>query len=285
MKSSAVVATEDERVTRTQRIAFTLALTIGNHSIHLRDRLLGRIPRHPAQIPGLALTPLTFLSGRNLLDAGYAAPDNRPVRAAVLICHGIGEVVSQWVPIQQLLAARGVASLVFDYSGYGRSTGHPTPEQLEQDAIASFSKLREIAPCPISLLGFSLGTGIVPAILDRVAAHRLVLCASFTGFRAATRCVGIPPFLFPLVPPIWNSEQTLRTAMHRVLLVHSTCDRLFPITMAEELAACCGPRAHLHVVDGIRHNEPFYKPTQAYWNPVAEFLTAPDLDIGPCERS
>lgn len=279
------VAASTQPVTRAQRIAFTLALTIGSRAIHLRDRVLGRIPSRTLQSPGLVLTSLTIPSGRNRLDAIYAAPGSVPARAAVLICHGIGEVVSQWVPIQVLLAAHGVASLVFDYSGYGRSTGRPTPAQLEHDAIASFTHMRDLTSLPISLLGFSLGTGIVPAILDRVAAHRLVLCESFTSFRAATRRVGIPSFLSLLIPPIWDSRQTLRSAAHRVLLVHSTGDRLFPIAMARELVACCGQRAHLQIVEGLGHNEPFYKPTRAYWDPIAEFITAPDSDSASVKLS
>lgn len=263
-----------EHITPIQRTAFTVSLMVGSRAIYLRDRLLGRIPSGLAQVRGLALTPLVIQSGSNRLDALYAAPDGPPARATVLICHGIGEVVTQWVPIQRILAAHGVASLVFDYSGYGRSTGRPTPAQLELDAVAAFAQLRELAPGLISVLGFSLGSGIVPAILDRVAPHRLVLCASFTSFRAAACRVGVPSFLFALVPPLWDSAQALRSSAQRVMLVHSTSDRLFPAAMASELAACCGSRARLHIVEGLRHNEPFYKPTAAYWDPIAEFLAA-----------
>jgi alpha-beta hydrolase superfamily lysophospholipase len=255
-----------------QRAAFALALTVGSRAIQVRDRTLGRIPRRSTQAPGLTLTPLAIRSGRNVLDAVFAAPAGEPARATVLICHGIGEIVPQWVPIQRLLASRGVASLVFDYSGYGRSTGWPAPAQLEDDAVAAFGRLQELADGPVSLLGFSLGTGVVPAILHRVPAHRLVLCAAFTSFRAAARSVGIPGFLSALVPPVWDSERTLRSAPHRVLLVHSTRDRLFRVAMAEQLAACCGERAILRIVDGMRHNEPFYKATTAYWDPIADFL-------------
>lgn len=261
-----------EHVTPIQRNAFTLTLMVASRAIYLRDRFLGRIPRRSVQVPGFAFTPLIIRSGTNQLDAVYAAPDGKPTRAAVLICHGIGEVVSQWAPIQGLLGTRGVASLVFDYSGYGRSTGRPTPAQIELDAVAAFAELRDLAPGPISVLGFSLGSGIVPAILDRVPAHRIVLCASFTSFRAAARRVGVPSFLFALVPPLWDSAQTLRSSGQHVMFVHSTGDRLFPAAMASELAACCGPRARLHIVEGLRHNEPFYKPTAAYWDPIAEFL-------------
>ncbi len=265
--------TSFEPVTSTQRVAFTLALAASSRAIYLRDWMLGRI-RQPKRQVGVELTPLSIESGRNRLQAAFVAPANGPAKAAVLICHGIGEVVQQWVPIQQMLAARGVASLVFDYSGYGRSTGWPTPAQLEQDAIAAHGQLSARTPGPISLLGFSLGTGVVPAILDRVAAHRLVLCAGFTSFRAAARCVGVPLSLARFVPPVWNAQSALQAATQPVFIVHSTHDRLFPVSMGETLASWCGARARLRIVEGLRHNEPFYKPTIDYWEPIAEFLAA-----------
>lgn len=264
-----------EPVTQVQRIAFTLALAGGSRVIQLRDRLFGRIPRRPARATGLTFTSIAITSGRNRLDAVFALPECGSVRATVLICHGIGEVVTQWMPIQRLLAARGVASLVFDYSGYGRSTGWPTPAQLEQDAIAAFTCLSAGVPGPISLLGFSLGSGLVPAILGRVAAHRLVLCAGFTSFRSAARCVGIPRVFSALVPPVWSSELAAHASVPPVLVVHSTCDRLFPLAMGRELASCFGTSATLRIVEGLHHNEPFYRPTQAYWDPIAEFVAAP----------
>jgi alpha-beta hydrolase superfamily lysophospholipase len=258
-----------------QRAAFALALAVGSRAIQMRDLALGRIPRRSTQEPGLTLTPLAIRSGRSVLDAVFAVPAGEPAKATVLICHGIGEIVPQWMPIQRLLAARGVASMVFDYSGYGRSTGWPTPAQIENDAVAAFGRLQELAGGPVSLLGFSFGTGVVPAVLHLVPAHRLVLCAAFTSFRAAARRVGIPGFLSALVPPVWASERALRAASNQVLLVHSTRDRLFHIAMAEELAAFCGERARLRIVEGLRHNEPFYKATAAYWDPIAQFLAGP----------
>jgi hypothetical protein len=260
--------------TRAQRIAFVVALACGSRAIQVRDRLLGRIPRRNASAPGVALTPLAIASAGSVLDGAYAEPASGQVRASVLICHGIGEVVRQWIPIQALLAARGVASLVFDYSGYGRSTGSPNPAQLEQDAVAAFRRLRELAPPgPMGVLGFSLGSGIVPAVLARMGADRLVLCSGFTSFRAAARRVGIPPFLLALVPPIWSAEEPLRACGLPVLIVHSTHDRLFPVSMARELALWCGPGTRSILVPKLAHNEPFYKPTTAYWDPIAAFLT------------
>ena len=183
-----------------QKLLFTASLTIASRVVQIRDRLLGRIPRSRPQCHGISATQHLIPSGKNLLDAVYVEPASNPAQTSVLICHGIGEIVAQWFPIQRLLAESGIASLVFDYSGYGRSTGFIDWRQCEEDAIASFSLLRRLAPnIPIVPLGFSLGTGIAPAILSRVTADRLVLCAGYSSFRKAARAAWLPPFLLSLI--------------------------------------------------------------------------------------
>ena len=125
-------------------------------------------------------------SGRHHLDAIFVTPAALPCRAALLICHGIGETVEDWHGVQQMLAAEGVASLVFDYAGYGRSSGWVTAQQCERDACAAFAYLEGLTPAaPISVLGFSLGSGVACAVIDKLTARTLVLCAAYTSFREA----------------------------------------------------------------------------------------------------
>lgn len=260
---------------RTHRPSFTGTLLCASRFIHLRDRLFGRVPTLPPEAPNLSVSHHSIPSGDSLLDAVYVEPRLHSARASVLICHGIGEVVPQWFPIQQILAEAGVSSLVFDYSGYGRSTGHIDWSQLEQDAISAFHRLERLAPSgPVSLLGFSLGTGIIPAIVSQVKADRLVLCAGFTSFRAAARAVGVPAFLSPLVPPIWNAQESLPHCKLPVLVVHSTGDGLFPVQMARDVVSWCGGNAELFLVPGLGHNEPFYKPQLPYWSRICSFLVS-----------
>lgn len=257
------------------RPSFTITLLCASRIVHLHDRLFAKIPAQPLETPNLSVTRHSIPSGKSMLDAVYVEPRTQPTRASVLICHGIGETAPQWFPIQQILAETGVSSLVFDYSSYGRSTGLPNWSQLELDAVSAFHLLERLAPPgPISMLGFSLGTGIIPTILNQVQADRLVLCAVFTSFRAAARAVGIPAFLSPLVPPIWNAEESLPNCRLPVLVVHSTADGLFPVQMARDLHSWCGGDAELLLVPGLSHNEPFYRPQLSYWGPISKFLAS-----------
>jgi pimeloyl-ACP methyl ester carboxylesterase len=249
-----------------QRLIFTATLTFLSRFCPAWDRFHGRLD--PAFDAGAdaSVSRLAIPSGSNLLDAVFVGPASSPAQSALLICHGIGETVGYWFGVQRLLAANGIASLVFDYSGYGRSSGWITARQCEQDAIAAFEYLRQLEPAlPLSILGFSLGSGIAAAIIDRVPAHRLVLCAVFTSFKAAALSVGFPRTLRWMVPDIWRTEQTLKNCPVPVLIVHGDRDELFPDRMASDLHTACAPDSELIIVPRLSHNEPHVRPQRSYW--------------------
>lgn len=254
-------------------LAFTAAVTVASWTLLVRDKLLGRIKKTPSEDPNLEVSRRSIASGDQVLDAVFVAPARGPARTAVLLCHGIGETVDHWFKVQKLLAAEGVASLVFDYAGFGRSTGHIGWKQCEQDAIEAFRTLTALLPhTPVSLLGFSLGSGIAAAVLDSVSPQKLILCSSFTSFQAAAYCVGLPRGLSFLAPPIWNTEETLRRCSLPVLVVHCEGDQLFPARMALDLAASCKTPTKPVIVSDHRHNDPFYRPQRQYWDHVVSIL-------------
>lgn len=253
----------------------TIAITATSRVCLVRDRLRRRVQWNGRmETAGPGTSRHTIRSGRETLQAVLVEPQSAPARASVLICHGIGETVELWHGVQQLLAAEGVSSLVFDYAGYGRSSGFFTSRQAEQDATAAFHCIEQMtAPLPVSVLGLSLGSGIAAAILARVPAHRLALLGAFTSLRQAAASVGIPRMFESAVPPIWNAEPALRDCTVPVLIVHGEEDGLFPVRMARELAESCASQCRLVIVPGLGHNEPFYRPKTSYWGAiVARFL-------------
>ena len=166
---------------------FTLAVTVVSRLLILRDRLLGRLQPHEAVDAGNVSRVRLLSSGANLLDARFVTPATGPVKAGLLLCHGIGETVEHWAAAQQLLARDGVASLVFNYSGYGKSTGWINPQQCEVDAQVAFDALRQLVPsAPLSLLGYSLGSGVATAVAPKLKPE----CSSFA--LRLPRCVKQP---------------------------------------------------------------------------------------------
>jgi pimeloyl-ACP methyl ester carboxylesterase len=148
------------------------------------------------------------------------------------------------------------------------------------DAVAAFGFLEGLAATAqlgagdrgagITVLGFSLGSGIAAAVMRQVKARRLVLCAGFASFRAAAHSVGVPVGLGPLVPRLWHAEESLRGCDLPILVVHGERDRIFPVKMGAELAACCG--AETIFVPNLGHAEPYYRPRVEYWGPIVNWI-------------
>jgi len=275
MRSAALPAFGERPPSRAHRVSFTFAVTCISRFMIARDHVLGwtKSGRRPAGVHERT-SRRSIDSAASVLNAVFVEPASGPAAAAILLCHGIGETVEQWFGVQQLLAANGVASLVFDYSGYGRSTGRPGWERLEQDAIAAFEALENLAPgLPHAVLGFSLGSGVATATINRLAAHRLILCEAFTSFRDAATASWLPKSFAALAPPIWHARQPLSKCRLPVLIVHGERDQVFPLRMASELAAYCASKAEIVVVPDTAHNQPFRKPHFNYWGPIIDWVS------------
>jgi uncharacterized protein len=244
-------------------------LTIISRMLLRRDRLSGGVER---ALNAFAFNDerLVIPSGGRRLSAVYvSAGDNTP---AVLICHGIGELVEYWGRVQGVLKAMGLSSLVFNYSGYGASSGEVSAANCEEDAIAAYRALVDRGHRSIVLLGFSLGSGVGCAAASRIDIDGLVLCEGFSTFREAAMAIGFPRWLTHSVPNVWDTVARVCDLKVPVLVVHSDKDDLFPMSMAKRVAEACGSRGELMVINGLSHNEPIFAPTATYWQPIVDWV-------------
>jgi fermentation-respiration switch protein FrsA (DUF1100 family) len=173
--------------------------------------------------------------------------DWRPERGAVLIAHGNGGNLShRGRLLRPWIEEMGLAVLIFDYPGYGRSDGTPTEAGCYAAGEAAYDWLHQVAQVPeqrIVLYGGSLGGGIATDLAERRPHRALVLVASFTSIpdMAQTR--------YPWLPARWlvhHRFDNLSKIAHcrgPVFIAHSPCDGLIPFEQAQRLfAAAPGPK-------------------------------------------
>src|ERR1700723_3565430 len=121
-----------------RRGILSFLLTVISRLLLRSDRLSGRMGRVVGEF-SLDKERLVIPSGGGEVSAVYvSAGEDTP---AVLICHGIGELVEYWGKVQGLLKEMGVSSLVFNYSGYGTSSGFISATRCEEDAVAAYREL------------------------------------------------------------------------------------------------------------------------------------------------
>jgi pimeloyl-ACP methyl ester carboxylesterase len=89
----------------------------------------------------------------------------------VLFCHGNAGNISHRLDTLQILQDFGLSCLIFDYRGYGQSTGKPSEEGTILDALASRQWLidhKQTEPDKILFFGRSLGGAVAAVAASRI---------------------------------------------------------------------------------------------------------------------
>lgn len=93
-----------------------------------------------------------------------------PVRAELLVTHGLGEHAGRYTHVAAALAERGIRVTAYDLRGHGRSPGARVDveryELLLDDLRAVLDRVRA-AGRPVFLLGHSLGAQVTLRLLQR----------------------------------------------------------------------------------------------------------------------
>jgi fermentation-respiration switch protein FrsA (DUF1100 family) len=183
-----------------------------------------------------------------------AAP---PTIGHVLLCHGNAGDVTDRLPYAVLLAAAGLDVLLFDYRGYGRSTGRPSEQGTHADARAAREALLArdgVDPRRLIHLGESLGGAVALRLAVEHPPAGLVLQSTFTSVRAMAR--HHYPFIpAPVVPDAYPSLRLVRDLRAPLLVLHGEDDDLVPVGEGRALHDAAPEPKQLHVFAGRGHND------------------------------
>ena len=194
-------------------------------------------------------------------------------RAVVLFMHGNAGNVATWAGSAHGLSDRErVAILVFDYRGYGKSTGLPDEAGIYADARAARSWLArrtQIREEDVVLLGRSLGGGVAVQLASELPPRGLILMNTFTSAPAAAQS------FFPLVPTSWIMTQRYDSLSKigkyegPLLMTHGEKDKVIPVAQGKALYAAAGSTQKQLILDPAGgHNDP---PTEEYLTALSEF--------------
>jgi fermentation-respiration switch protein FrsA (DUF1100 family) len=179
---------------------------------------------------------------------------------AVLFCHGNAGNLSHRGPgLVRWAEELNQSALIFDYPGYGRSTGAPTERGCHAAAEAAWKWLtvgQQVAPERVLLRGDSLGAAVATALAREHGCRALVLIKPFTSIPDMAQ------HTFPWLPAryvVRHRYDTLANVPHvrrPVFVLHGTADRVVPFRHGERVfAAANEPKVFLRH-PGADHNDP-----------------------------
>lgn len=212
------------------------------------------------------------------------APAGAPT---VVLFHGNGEELVDEVSLVRSFMDRGVGVLAVEYPGYGLAKDQSPSEaaiyRAAERALA-FLDGRGVAKTSVTLVGFSLGSGVAAEMAKRGYGKRLVLLAPYTSIvDMVSRWVPIVPTSLVVGDRFDTLAKASRLALP-TLVVHGDADPVIPVAMGRKVAAAL-PNAELTIVPGGHHNDLFVRdPTLAAR--IASFASgSAALGAGPPAKS
>ena len=192
-------------------------------------------------------------------------------QGAIVFFHGNAGSLAHWGKIGARLAALGYDCYLFDYRGYGKSSGSLRSEaQMLADVEAMMAYIRrDSGNKPLTLIGYSLGSGMAAYAAAHYPVERLILVSPFYTLR------GLIQEKYPIVPaplikyPLPSAEYLTQSAKTPLLLIHGRRDTLIPLAHSHRLRAQFSDRASLHELDaehGDIGNDP------VIWKVIGETL-------------
>jgi uncharacterized protein len=203
---------------------------------------------------------------------------------AILVCHGNAGNISHRLELARLLLDVGGSVLLFDYRGYGQSSGKPGEERSYRDAQAAWHWLTQkgFAGTNIVAYGESLGGAVAAELAVREPLGGLILQSTFTSIPdvGAEIYWWLPVRLIASIR--YDTLRKLPGLKIPVLILHSRQDELVPFHHAEKnFAAVRGPKYFCEMDGG--HNDGFFQSRAKIAAALTEFmqkLSVPHL-MGP----
>ena len=190
------------------------------------------------EIGGLEKIWLALDGGK--VEAWFLPPVDAPAKKpapAVIFGHGNGELIDFWPEELERFTRLGIALLLVEYPGYGRSAGNPSEESITQTFVAAYDNLtsrKDIDPARIVFFGRSMGGGAVCALARHRPSAAIILMSTFTSAKSLAKKFLLPPFL---VRDPFDNLAVVKSYPGPVLIIHGKHDSIIPFSHAKALHA------------------------------------------------
>jgi pimeloyl-ACP methyl ester carboxylesterase len=200
---------------------------------------------------------------------GWWLKSQQPAIGTVVFLHGNAQNISYHIASVRWLPQHGFNVFLYDYRGYGKSTGHPSIENMVNDVSSVLNALADAIPeqeQQYVIFGQSLGGSIafasVARFKDDYPIKGLILDSAFSGFRriareklkafTLTRFFNAPlALLFAEQPDLLDETKSISPVP--LVVIHGLADSIVPVHHARQIFAQADQPKQLWLQPGARH--------------------------------
>ena len=223
---------------------------------------------------GLAYEDVFFETNDGIRLNGWFLPGKKEM--TWLCFHGnSGNIGHRTAELALLHHNLGVNLLIFDYRGFGKSTGAASEVGTYRDSRAALRYLQgrsDVDAKRIVYFGHSLGTAIAVELAAAAPPLGLILVSPFSSARDMAR------IMFPLLPSAWlvgnkyNSLARIGKIQRPLLVLHGGLDGLIPAEQGEKLLQAANAPKRFQLLPETGHDDIFETGGQVYWGALESFL-------------
>jgi fermentation-respiration switch protein FrsA (DUF1100 family) len=221
---------------------------------------------------GLDYEDINLTTKDGVRIAGWFIPSEK-ARATVLFFHGNGGNISHRLEKIKMLNDLNVNVFIFDYRGYGESSGSPSENGLYADAEAAYDLLvnkRKIVPLRIIAYGESLGGAVAVYLAGKREVGGIIMESTFTSVHDMARRL-LPFFPTFLLKSRFDSLGKIKEIGVPKLILHSRDDEIVPLELGNILhREAAGPKEFVELRGG--HNDAFLVSQEVFIAAIDSFV-------------
>lgn len=222
----------------------------------------------------LSYKDIQFLTpdGQKLHGWFFPVSGKSPV---LLFCHGNAGNISHRIENIKFLVKRDISVFIFDYRGYGQSSGRPSEKGIYIDGIAAYDYLTEIekiSPDRIVIFGRSIGGAVAIEVALQRKVRCLIIESTFTSTKDMAKTI-FPFFIFsPFLPHHYNNILKIAGVTIPKLIIHGEDDNIVPFSMGNKLfAQATEPKLFLPI-RRAGHNDTYVVGGGDYFEAIVNFI-------------
>ncbi len=221
---------------------------------------------------GLDYEDITVTTKDAVRLVGWFVP-SKMHRATLIFCHGNAGNIGHRIEKIKIFNELNLDVLIFDYRGYGMSTGSPSEDGLYLDAEAAYDYLvnaKKISPSGIIVYGESLGGAVAVDLASKYEVGGIIIEGGFTSVKDMAKKI------FPFIPTFvyankFDSLQKIKNVKYPKLILHSIDDEIVPFEFGKKLfVAALEPKEFVELRGG--HNDAFLASKEIFRSRIDLFV-------------